>query len=88
MWAKWVHHPGFPRKGGEIRVGNTTPTFWGGPRGAACSNSRPQLGAKTFRGLGGGGGGVVGSAGQPPGSLEGAQWAPQHTYLNMIPMTG
>ena len=35
----------------------------------------------------GGGGGGGGSAGQPPGSLEGGRWVPQHTYLNMIPMT-
>ena len=55
-------------------------------RGAACSNSRPQPGAKTFGGLEGGGG-VGGSSGQPPGSLEGGPWVPQHTYLNMIPMT-
>ena len=55
----------------------------------ACSNSRPQPGAKTFGCLEGGGAerGVGGSAGQPPGSLEGGQWVPQHTYLNMIPMT-
>ena len=33
------------------------------------------------------GGGVGGSAGQQPGSLEGGQWVPQHTYLKMIPMT-
>ena len=33
-----------------------------------------------------GGGGGGGSAGQPPGSLEGGQWVPQHTYLKMIPM--
>ena len=52
------------------------------PRGAACSNSRPRPGAKTFGGLEGGEGrgegGVGGSAGQPPGSLEGGQWVPQH----------
>ena len=51
-------------------------------RGAACSNLDTQPCAKTFGGLGGGG-----SAGQPPGSREGGQWVPQHTYLNMIPMT-
>ena len=57
-------------------------------RGAACSNSRPQPGAKTFGGLEGvGEGWVGGSAGQPQGSLEGGQWVPQHTYLKMIPMT-
>ena len=28
------------------------------PRGAGCSNSSPQTGAKTFGGLEGGGGGV------------------------------
>ena len=37
-----------------------------GARGAACLNSRPQPGAKTFGGLEGGG--VGGLAGQPPGS--------------------
>ena len=58
-----------------------TEKFTEGARGAACSNSRPQPGAKTFGGLegGGGGGGVGGSAGQPPGSVEGGQWVPQHT---------
>ena len=42
--------------------------------GAACSNSRPQLGAKTFGGLGGGGGGRwVGrsAAGVPRGGSVG-----------------
>ena len=47
--------------------------MWGTtrPRGAACSNSRPQPGAKTFGRLEGGEGGVGGSAGQPPGSPGG-----------------
>ena len=40
------------------------------PRGPACSNSRPQPGAKTFGGLEGGGGGG-GSSCQLPGSLKG-----------------
>ena len=44
-------------------------------RGAACSNSRPQPGAKTFGGLEGGGG-VGGSAGQPSGSLGGVSGQP------------
>ena len=29
---------------------------------------------------------LAGSAGQPPGSLQGGQWVLQHTYLKMIPM--
>ena len=33
------------------------------------------------------GGGGGGSAGQSPGSQEGGQWVPQHTYLKMILMT-
>ena len=46
------------------------------PRGAACSNSRPQPGAKTFRGLEGGGGVLVG---QPVGR-RGPQGVPNiHT---------
>ena len=47
-----------------------------------CNLERKLLG--VWRGWGGG---VGGSAGQLPGSLEGVQWAPQHTYLKMIPMT-
>ena len=55
------------------------------PRGAACSNSRPQPGAKTFGGLeggsGGGGGRWVGrsAAGIPRGGSVGTPtYIPQH----------
>ena len=54
------------------------------PRGAACSNSIPQPGAKTFGGMEGGGGGRGGggrwvgrsAAGVPRGGSVGT---PQHT---------
>ena len=49
------------------------------PRGAACSNSRPQPGAKTFGGLEGGWGWVGWSAGVPRGGSVGTPtYIPQH----------
>ena len=57
-------------------------------RGAACLNSRPQPGAKTFgvlEGGGGRGGRWVGRS--ATGVPRGGRWVTQHTYLKMIPMT-
>ena len=47
--------------------------------GEVCQRTSHSPRLRVWWGGGGGGGGVGGSAGQPPGSVEGGQWVPQHT---------
>ena len=64
------------------------PSPWGCSEGGDPFKFENPTGCDNFSGFGGGeggrGGGGVGLAGQPLGSLEGGQWVPRHTYLNMI----